>query len=203
MAKNKVSLGNDFNLQSFSSDFKTKTLDDRILMAHEEFDGGLVLLSSFGVQAILLLHYTKELGLDIPVVSVDIEGSQHDAQRAYRDMLYKNLKFVLHLAHAKDEGGKKAALDHKLEEVGATAYLSGARAAQTDHRKTLKIVDQKSEGEIVRIHPVHDWPDQKADYYVQRTPRALQHPEAGDGVRSHGGVILASGEIKTECGIHL
>lgn len=187
--------------------FPQLTLEERLLWAYNKFGRGLVLTSSFGVQSLVLLNAIKELrdntGINIPVICVDIKGSKYDGQRAYRDLLQKELGFDLHVFLAEDEATKVETMDMALAQLGVRTVLSGIRASQTETRRSKRFIEENLRNGIVEISPLLDWPDVKVERYLQWFPVALRHPEYAPGAQSKGGVPLGSGQEKTECGLHL
>lgn len=201
-------LHENFNLQSLRTAFIRRNIHERISLIHDWFkannDGQLALSSSFGVQSASLLHYVRESGLDIPVVSVDIAQPEYDLQRSYKQTLQRALQFPLLDFPAPDDAGKVAALDKGLRDHNITGLISGIRASQTQARAKKEFVEYNPRNNTLSFHPLLDWSDAKTDYYLdKRIPEHLRHPHHGSGVRSKGGAVLAPNEEKTECGIHL
>ncbi len=193
-------LTGNFNPDVLSGDFQWKTLEQRLHWAHEKFGDGLVLTSSFGAQSILLLEALKKSGLDIPVVTVDIPDEKYNAQRRYRDHLHTEMGFRLYVAAAKDESDKTAAMDRLLGSMGATASIAGIRFDQTQNRAQRKFIEINPRNEIVAIHPLLDWPQSKAEFYLEKVTPDRRHPEYAEGFVTTGGAAVAE---KEECGLHI
>ena len=196
-----VNLGESFqDSERRQHHFTSKNLRERLLWAHQKYGEGLVLTSSFGVQSLILLNALKESGLDIPVVCVDIPGSEYDKQRAYRHKLQEALGFNLVIAPAVNKDDKDGALDRKLQELGATALLSGVRFNQTALRADMDFVEEHDHSGtiIVEINPILDWSDEQVYSYLERSELdELRHAKYRE--KSTGGVVLGTNETKTEC----
>lgn len=81
--------------------------------------------------------------------------------------------------------------------LGITALLSGVRAHQTEHRASLRKVDDGKFGEF-RVHPVLEWSEQQANQYFleKKLPR---HPLYYQGYYSIGDWPLTqSGDSREE-----
>ena len=185
-------------------DFSFYNLTSRLYHAWQ-YRGALALTSSFGVQSGLLVDQLHKRGLlpEIPVVTVDIPGSQWDDQRRYRDHLQNHYGFDLHVEHAENEDDKTAALNRGLSRLGVRATLDGIRASQTFNRAQKPFIEDKPDGRIA-IHPLLDWSDRRVDKYIRkRLTEVARHPAWEKGARSKGGVVLAPGFEKTECGLHI
>jgi phosphoadenosine phosphosulfate reductase len=105
-------------------------------------------------------------------------------------------------------------MQRALAELGATAWLAGLRADQTQHRQTLRRVDQQSER--YKIYPILNW--NARDIYKYLTAHDLPyHPYFDLGYTSVGDwhssrPITANDQherdtrfrgMKQECGLHL
>lgn len=180
--------------------FKTLGTQQRLRWAQERYNGSLVLTSSFGIQSVIMLELTRQAGLQIPVVTVDIPGAEFDAQRRYRDLLQKHYGFDLHVFQACGEGDKVATMNAGLDTIKARAWLDGIRASQTKQRAAKGFITGKQG--FAEIHPILDWPDARAEYFISNLPPGIIHPAFTPGVQSKGGRVLALGETKTECGLH-
>lgn len=202
------SMTHHFNLHSLNERFKGKAIQERLRLIHdwveEHAQGRLALTSSFGVQSALLLHYVQNSGLDIPVISVDIDDPKYNQQRAYRDTLRQQMGFELLSFPAANDAGKVQAMDHGLRENFITATIAGIRASQTQTRADKNFAEWNSRNNTFTFHPLLDWPDAKTEFYLQKhIPDELRHPAYQPGLRSQGGAILSHDQEKTECGLHI
>ncbi len=147
--------------------------------ATETFQDGLVMSTSFGIQAAVMLHLVTRVVPDIPVIWVDtgylpVETYQFAEQLTER--LKLNLKvYQSPLSPARmealygrlweqdnvealnlyDKLRKVEPMQRALTELKATAWLAGLRADQTHHRKTLRPVGAQS-GRY-KVHPILSW----------------------------------------------
>ncbi|HEY8964653.1 MAG TPA: phosphoadenosine phosphosulfate reductase family protein [Alphaproteobacteria bacterium] len=183
-------------------DFQTLTTDARLSWAYGHYGDGLALMSSFGPQSIALIEQLHQAWLlpHIPIVTVDIKGKDWDAQRKYRAELQKLYGFHLHVLPAANETEKRSVLENSLKDLGITATLDGIRRSQTNLRATKSFIEDKPDR--THIHPLLDWADARTDYFIGSLSPHLRHPSWRPGIKSKGGVILAFGAEKTECGLH-
>lgn len=200
-------LHTQFNLQTLNEEFSGKTIQERLTLIHNwceaHLQGRLALTSSFGVQSALLLHYGQQSGLNIPVISVDIDQPKYDLQRRYKACLQERLGFNLQSFPAANDDEKVSAMDQGLKEHFIGATIAGIRASQTQTRAKKNFAEWNARNQTVSFHPLLDWPDSKTEFYLEKhIPEELRHPAYKSGLRSQGGVILSDSEAKTECGLH-
>lgn len=200
------------------------TAQDRIVqaaIAHP--DNGLVLSTSFGAQAAVLLHMAATVLPRIPVVFVNT-GYLFDETLQYAEDLTKRLNLNLHTYHPRRpawqqeaihgkrwEGDASAQASYNLEnkvepmnravqELGATGWLSGLRRGQSERRKTLDY--SEVQGEIVKYYPILDMTS-KDVYYYMKEHELPQHPLFEKGYTSIGDWhSSAPGLQRAECGLH-
>ena len=206
--------------------------------AAERFGDGLVLSTSFGIQAAVMLHLATSVKPDIPVIWVDT-GYLPPETYAFAETLRERLNLDLRVYQSELsparmealhgrlwEGADVAALDHydrirkvepmqrALREVGATAWLSGLRAEQTEHRRSLPRVGRQ--GDRWKILPILDWTARDVHAYLEKHDLPY-HPLFFEGYATlgdwHSSRPLGAdddherdtrfGGLKQECGIHL
>lgn len=177
---------------------------ERLAWAHRRFGESLVLNSSFGPQSIVCLSLALEIDPHIAVVTIDLPGPEYEVQRLYRDYLKSTLDLNLQIVQASGADQKKSALCEYLNASGTRASIAGIRRRQTQYRagKDLLEIDRDYPS-ILKLHPIADWPDTRTWEYIESLPGEWRHPGYRRGLRSVGGVLLNSGEAKTECGLHL
>ncbi|MBD2111209.1 MULTISPECIES: phosphoadenosine phosphosulfate reductase [Cyanophyceae] len=157
--------------------------------AADAFGPGLVMSTSFGIQAAVMLHLVTEVIPNIPVVWVDTGYLPEETYR-FADQLTQRLNLnlkpyqsPLSPAHMEALYGKLWAADsvealnqydqirkvepmgRALRELGATAWLAGLRSQQTHHRKTLDVVGQQHG--IHKILPILHWNSKDVYEYLQ------------------------------------
>lgn len=175
--------------------------------AADTFGSGLVLSSSFGVQAAVMLHLATQVVPDIPVIFVDT-GYLHGETYLFADALAKRLKLNLHVYQSPISPARMEALMGKLweepdpealnrydrlrkvepmqralRELGATAWLAGLRRGQTDHRASLEPVVRQ--GDIHKVHPILNWTGKQIHEYLKQHELPY-HPLRDKGYASIG-----------------
>lgn len=174
--------------------------------AAETFGGGLVMSSSFGVQAAVMLHLVTRVVPDIPVVFIDT-GFHFPETYQFADDLAQRLKLNLKVyqspispawmaaRHGRLWEGDKESLDRydrirkvepmqrALAELEATAWLAGLRREQTDHRATLRRVEAQ-DGRY-KVHPILTWTTKQVHDYLAEN-QLPYHPLHEKGYASIG-----------------
>ena len=210
---------------------------ETIHWAVNRFGDGLVLSTSFGIQAAVMLHLATSVRPDIPVVWVDT-GYLPPETYAFAETLRKRLDLDLRVYQAELSPARMEALHGRLweqglaaldrydrirkvdpmqralREVGATAWLSGLRTEQTQHRRSLPRVGRQ--GDRWKILPILDWSARDVHAYLDRHDLPY-HPLFFEGYATvgdwHSSRPLTAdddherdtrfGGLKQECGIHL
>jgi phosphoadenosine phosphosulfate reductase len=210
---------------------------DIVKWAAGHFGKGLIVTSSFGAESALMLHLATRVVPDIPVVCVDT-GYMFPETYRFMEELRQRFNLNLHVYQADisparmeatmgrvwedgvegldryDQLRKVEPMNRALRDLGATAWLSGVRADQTDHRKTLRPIEP-SRGGVYKIHPILKWTAREIEAYftIHDLP---YHPLVEQGYRSigdtHTTTPVADGQdaragrfggLKQECGLHL
>jgi phosphoadenosine phosphosulfate reductase len=173
----------------------------------ETFSDGLVMSTSFGIQAAVMLHLATRVAPNIPVIWVDTgylppETYQFAEQLTQR--LELNLKVYqspmsparMEALHGKlweqndveafnryDQIRKVEPMQRALQDLKATAWLAGLRKNQTEHRQGLTRVEQQDN--LYKIYPILDW--SAKDIYQYLTAYDLPyHPYFDRGYVSVG-----------------
>lgn len=164
------------------------TAEARVSWALEEYGEGLVLSTSFGIQAAVMLHLVTRQAPHIPVVFIDTGYHFPETYRFAAELeerLSLNLKVYSPLMTAarqeallgrrweEGEAGLAAYnLDNKVEpmnralrELGATAWLSGLRRQQARSRSGLTVLHQQKR--TAKIHPIIDWTEKDVYTYLK------------------------------------
>jgi phosphoadenosine phosphosulfate reductase len=160
---------------------------ERLAWAIGQFGGSLVLSTSFGAQAAVMLHMATRLVPDIPVVFVDT-GYLFPETYLFADLLTKRLRINLKVYRAPEspawiearhgklwergaEGlaaynqiAKVEPMQRALTELGAQAWLAGLRRAQSSTREHLQVVS--SQDGRAKILPIVDWTDRDVHRYL-------------------------------------
>jgi phosphoadenosine phosphosulfate reductase len=187
-------------------DLETASAEDRVKWAVEQFGEGLVMTTSFGIQAAVMLHLVTRVAPKIPVIFIDTGYLFPETYTFARDLTEKlglNIKkYVPAMTAAEQEAlhgkqweqgidglkrynliNKVEPMDRAVRELGATAWLAGLRRTQGSTREALKVVQQQNK--ITKIHPIIDWDDRTVYRYL--TQHGLSyHPLWDQGYVSVG-----------------
>jgi phosphoadenosine phosphosulfate reductase len=185
-----------------------KSAVERLQWAFDRFGDRVVLSSSFGIQAAVLLHLATRLRPEIPVIFVDT-GYLFPETYRYADQLAERLGLRLHVAQAPlsaawfearhgrlwengveglnryNELRKVEPMRRALAELRAHCWLAGVRRTQARTRADLPVLQWQ--GEMAKMHPIVDWNDEQVEAYLDQwaIPR---HPLASQGYVSVGDV---------------
>ena len=187
-------------------DLEKASTEDRIRWAVDKFGDGLVMTTSFGVQAAVMLHLVTRIVPKIPVIFIDTGYLFPETYRFAKELTEKlelNIKkYVPAMTAAEQEAlhgkqweqgvdglkrynliNKVEPMDRAVRELGATAWLAGLRRSQGSTRETLKVVQQQNK--ITKVHPILDWDNRKIYRYL--TEHGLSyHPLWDQGYVSVG-----------------
>jgi phosphoadenosine phosphosulfate reductase len=170
-----------------SLDLETASAEDRVKWAVEQFGDGLVMTTSFGIQAAVMLHLVTRVAPKIPVIFIDTGYLFPETYTFARDLTEKlglNIKkYVPAMTAAEQEAlygkqweqgvdglkrynliNKVEPMDRAVRELGATAWLAGLRRTQGSTRETLKVVQQQNK--ITKVHPIIDWDNRTVHRYL-------------------------------------
>ncbi len=152
------------------------------------FPGSVVLSSSFGAQAAVMLSLATRVSPGIPVVFVDT-GYLFPETYRFADELTRRLKLNLKVYRAVEspawtearhgrlwEKGldgletynriaKVEPMQRALRELGAQAWLTGLRRSQSGTREGLPLVAIQ-DGRM-KVHPIADWTDRDVHDYLK------------------------------------
>ncbi len=170
-----------------SVDLEQASAEDRIKWAAEKFGEGLVMTTSFGIQAAVMLHLATRVVPKIPVIFIDTGYLFPETYRFARDLTEKlglNLrKYVPAMTAAEQEAlygkqweqgldglkrynfiNKVEPMDRAVRELGASAWLAGLRRSQGSTRESLKAVQVQNR--VTKIHPIIDWDNRRIHQYL-------------------------------------
>ena len=189
--------------------------------AAREFAGALVLSSSFGTQAAVMLHLVACVVPGIPVVFIDT-GYLFPETYRFADELTARLKLNLRVyrpalspswleaRHGRiwEQGlegietynrmVKVEPMQRALLELGARAWMAGLRRVQASTRETLPVVGLQ-DGRI-KVHPIVDWTDRDIYNYLEKHGLPY-HPLWHEGYLSIGDIHTsrpATAELTSE-----
>jgi phosphoadenosine phosphosulfate reductase len=191
---------------SASLDLEKASAEDRVKWALEQFGEGLVMTTSFGIQAAVMLHLVTRVAPKIPVIFIDTGYLFPETYTFARDLTQKlglNIKkYVPAMTAAEQEAlygkqweqgldglkrynliNKVEPMDRAVRELGATAWLAGLRRTQGSTREGLKVVQPQNK--ITKVHPIIDWDNRRVHRYL--TEHGLSyHPLWDQGYVSVG-----------------
>jgi phosphoadenosine phosphosulfate reductase len=209
-----------------------------IAWAANRFGDGLVLSTSFGIQSAVMLHLATQQKPDLPIIWVDT-GYLSPETYAFAERLRERLDLNLFVyqsplsparmeaLHGRlweqddvdalnhyDQIRKVEPMQRALDDFAATAWLSGLRAEQTDHRRTLQAISRQNER--TKILPILDWTARHVHTYLMANDLPY-HPLFDQGYATVGDwhssrPMTADDEherdtrfrgMKQECGLHL
>ena len=185
------------DLELLNQELEPKSAIALVEWSRANFGDGLVMSTSFGIQAAVMLHLVTRVIPDIPVIWVDTGYLPPETYR-FAEELTKRLQLNLQVYQSPISPARMEALHGKLweqndveafnrydyirkvepmqralDELKATAWLAGLRSNQTQHRQTLRRVDRQ--GELYKIHPILYW--NSRDIYQYLTANDLPyHP---------------------------
>lgn len=177
-----------FDLREANARLERITAPERLAWASAEFGSGLVLSSSFGAQAAVMLHMATQARSDIPVIFVDT-GYMFPETYEFAELLVNRLDLNLNVYRSRRSPAWQEAIDGKrwergvegieaynqenkvepmnraLDELGATAWLAGLRRQQSSSRENLSVLGLVKGR--VKIHPIIDWTDKTVHDYLK------------------------------------
>ena len=177
------------DLAAVNGKLSREPAEERIAWAVREFPGTLVLSSSFGAQAAVMLSLATRALPGIPVILIDT-GYLFPETYAFADELAARLKLNLKVyrpalspawleaRHGKlwEQGldgiqiynrlAKVEPMQRALRELGARAWLTGLRRAQASTREGLEVV--AIQDGRAKIHPIVDWSDLDVHNYLKK-----------------------------------
>ncbi|GAB4231527.1 MAG: phosphoadenylyl-sulfate reductase [Stanieria sp.] len=168
-----------------------------IKWANQTFSDRLVMSTSFGIQAAVMLHLVTQVIPDIPVIWVDtgylpaetykfaeelttrlnlnLKVYQSPISPARMEALYGKLweQNDIEAFNRYDYLRKVEPMQRALTELNAAAWLAGLRRDQTKHRQNLAPISQQENR--YKIYPILDW--HSRDVYQYLTTHDLPyHP---------------------------
>ncbi len=162
--------------------------EDRVAWAVAQFPGSLVVSTSFGAQAAVMLHLVTQAAPQIPVIFVDT-GYLFPETYRFADELTRRLNLNLKVyrpalspawleaRHGKlwEQGAEGLAaynqlakvepMQRALAELGARAWLAGLRRVQASSREQLPVLS--AQDGRAKILPIVEWTDRDVHKYLQ------------------------------------
>ncbi|HEX3729721.1 MAG TPA: phosphoadenylyl-sulfate reductase [Opitutaceae bacterium] len=177
------------NLAAVNGRLSRASAEERIAWAAQEFPGTLVLSSSFGAQAAVMLSLATRVMPDIPVILIDTGYLFPETHRFAQD-LTRRLKLNLKVYRPADtpawrrvdaerpweqgvagleayhQMAKVEPMQRALDELGARAWLSGLRRDQASTREELPVAGRQ--WGRTKLLPIVDWSDRDVHQYLVR-----------------------------------
>ena len=196
----------NLDLDTLNQEFDQSSAIELIEWSAETFGSQLVMSTSFGIQAAVMLGLVTSVVPDIPVIWIDtgylppetygfaerltaelslnLKVYQSPMSPARMEALYGRLwEGSVDSFNRYDQIRKVEPMQRALDELGAAAWLTGLRAKQTDYRKTLTRIGQQ-EGRY-KVMPILHW--NSKDVYDYLTANNLPyHPLFEQGYVSVG-----------------
>jgi len=177
------------DLEAANQTLAAATAEERVTYALDRWKPDILLSSSFGAQAAVLLHMVTGLWPDIPVVLLD---TQYLFPETYRfvDELTERLGLNLKVyqsplsrewqeaRHGKlweqgvegitrfNEINKVEPMGRALRDLDARAWITGLRRSQSSTRAGLQTLAAQ-DGRI-KVHPIYDWSNKDVHQYLTR-----------------------------------
>lgn len=179
---------------------------ERVAWLHRQFGSRLVLSSSFGLQAAVMLHLVREHAPEVPVIWLDT-GYLFPETYQYAEQLIESMGLNIKVYQPKysaarqealfgklweqgEEGSNRYALINKVEpmnraliDLGADIWMSGLRKSQSSTRADRDFAEQQKR--TLKVYPILDWADAQvaAYFYEHDLPR---HPLEAQGYQTMG-----------------
>lgn len=200
--------GEDNELSSLNEKLVLLSAEERVAWALKRYRGHIVLSSSFGAQAAVMLHLVTAQEPGIPVVLIDT-GYLFPETYRFIDTLTQRLDLNLHVSRPQlsaawqearygklwekslkgieeyNQINKVEPLNRALQDLKARAWLTGVRRQQSESRNGLHVLALK-DGRV-KIHPIVDWTDRDVFQYLKKFDLPY-HPLWDEGYVSIGDV---------------
>ena len=226
------------DLSAINQEWGDADASSLVQWGHDTFGDGLVLSTSFGIQSAVMLHLVTQVVPKIPVIWVDTGYLPVETYRFAEDLTQRlglNLKVYqsplsparmealhgrlweqndLEALNRYDTIRKVEPMQRALADLHATAWLTGLRSDQTDHRRSLDRVGRQKER--YKLLPILRWSSK--DVYQYLVAHQLPyHPLFDQGYVTVGDwhssrpITAADANdrdtrfkgLKQECGLHL
>ena len=218
----------DLDLTSVNEQLANASAEKIIEWGFQTFGDRLVMSTSFGIQAAVMLHLVTRIVPNIPVIWVDtgylpmetyvfaeeltqkldlnLQVYQSPISPARMEALHGKLwqEKDLEALNRYDKIRKVEPMQRALKELNAIAWLAGLRKDQTSHRKNLTPLVKQ--GQQYKVLPILNW--NSKDIYEYLTAYNLPyHPYCDQGYVSVGDAhssrpLLASDENERDTRFH-
>lgn len=183
------SLDQKIDLKGVNQQFEQASATELVTWAAATFDDGLVMSTSFGIQAAVMLHLVTQVVPKIPVIWVDT-GYLPAQTYLFAEELTKRLSLNLKVYQSPisparmealygklwefndvkafnqyDQMRKVEPMQRALDNLQATAWLAGLRSKQTSYRQSLQRIDHQSG--CYKVLPILSWNSKDIYAYLQ------------------------------------
>ncbi len=179
----------DIDLGAANALLEGYSAEDRVAWALERLKPHIVLSSSFGAQAAVLLHLVTAQWPDIPVVLTDT-GYLFPETYRFADELTKRLRLNLKVYRSElssawqearygklwEQGidgierynkmNKVEPMQRALDELDARGWIVGLRRSQATTRRQLNVLGLQNN--FLKLHPIVDWNDKHVYDYLTK-----------------------------------
>lgn len=194
------------DVEKVNEAFSDMSAPERLAWLHEQYGSRIVMSSSFGLQAAVMLDLVRKHAPQIPVVWIDTgylfaETYQYAEQliatfgldvKVYQPKLSAARQEALYgkLWEQGSEGNasyslinKVEPMDRALKDFGADIWISGLRRAHSSTRAHRAFAEQQQS--TMKVYPILDWADAQvaAYFYDNKLPR---HPLEAEGYQTMG-----------------
>ena len=230
----------NIDLDQAREDLKGLNPEKRLLWGVQNFRGNFAITTSFGIQSAVLLHMLYKISdgqFSIPILWIDtgylpketylyaeelcnklnlnVKVIQSSISPARMEALYGRLWETNNIKDIEKyhEIRKVKPLEDAFIEMNIVCWASGVRGKQTDHRKSMTLLDPVRNR--LSIRPILEWNKKDIYYYMQKhnlPPHPLfekgystigdWHSSDPDSIDSKGRDTRFGG-LKQECGIHV
>lgn len=233
MPHEKAWLMDNIDISLLNVNFQTRSPEDILAWSWKTFRPDIVASSSFQTQSVALLHMIAQICPQMTILFVDT-GYHFPETLAFRDKLTTELDLNIQTVFAAPQNNeylpsvseplylkdpdlccrinKIAPVTQAL--IGKSAWISGVRRDQTEHRKQMNILERRPDG-LIKIHPLLNWNSKDLWKYIHKY-NLPSHPLFSQGYMSIGCAPctrpITAGENersgrwtnsnKTECGLH-
>ncbi|MDN4504314.1 phosphoadenylyl-sulfate reductase [Alteromonadaceae bacterium BrNp21-10] len=176
------------DLLQLNQELEAKTAEKRIEWGLQHLPQNIMLSSSFGVQAAVMLHMVTRQYPDIPVVLTDT-GHLFPETYQFIDELTERLNLNLKVYSADispawqevkygklwEQGvkgieqynrlNKVEPMQRAISELGVKSWFAGLRRTQSDSREKLSVLQQLNKQ--FKLYPILDWSNKDVHYYLK------------------------------------
>ncbi len=172
--------------EEINSALENLSAADRIGWLAQQFPGELLLSTSLGLQAAVMLDLVTRSAPEVPIVFIDT-GYHFTETYHYLDQLEEKIGFDLEVYNPKLTAARQEAkwgklweqgqeghtryhlinkiepMDRALKDHGASIWLSGLRRSQASSRSDRAFAE--AQNGTIKVYPILDWSDQEVEQY--------------------------------------